>query len=598
VKAKSQNRTCPDGLSNECVVWQGGDVPVIGIYNGDPLSIAEFAIATKILELFDNIDMSKIDMHCLQETAAQKCKDNSLKAVVQALYDNQCSLVDLINNINAQPPTVDINVNMRCLTKFDDFGNTLPQDLNQSIQSIVNQVCVNVTSITSLQAEIQTLQKQVDAIPTEPTVPPEPTITTCLTPALRPVSQTVPLVAQAFCDFQTAFGTASDASIAISQQCQNLNTTFAGVQGWLNSVNNLAQSMNNLWLLSCNLNTRMITIEENCCKLTCKDIAIGFNVQVDQNGTGVFLKFTAGAGTDIPSGFTDAGSSVTFTDKNNQFVTYPLVISNNATQGDFDLSGLDLTDPITISVTAIMATDGLTCEKCITKLYTIGNNTCPVCQVTATGTTGHVTIAYTTPPSTTVNTLVLQPSQSGYLPTNAIIVAITSTGDTTAGSTCMDLTPPPLVCYIFSWEHAGNYNAEMMTSAYFTELSAGNLTYTLTPVLTPNRGNPGPDYYPVAFGISCHDGPNHDICGPAGTALLASINATNPGIIIGTCVITETPEDSVISVQLPKTLGVPELKIALPDGSGKFDYLYIKGILSTNGSDCSCNGSGSGGVLA
>lgn len=593
MKAKSQNKTCPEGLSNECVIWQGGDVPVLGIYNGDALSTSEFIIATKILELFGDIDMSKIDMHCLQETAAQQCKDTSLKAIIQVLFDNQCSLVDLINSINAQPATVSININLRCLNKFDDFGNVIPQDLNQSLQSIVNQVCTNVTSITSLQAAVQGLQKQIDAIPTQPTVPPEPTITTCLTPALRPVSQTVPLVAQAFCDFQTAFGNASDASIAISQQCQNLNTTFAGVQGWLNSVNNLAQSFNNLWILSCNLNTRLTVIETNCCKLTCKDIEIGFNVQVDTNGTGVFLKFTSGAGTDIPSGFVDAGSSVTFTDKNNQFITYPLVISNNATQGDFDLTGLDLTDPITISVTAILATDGLTCEKCITKLYTIGNNTCPVCQVTASGTTGTVTIAYTSPPSTVVNTLVLQPAQSGYLPTNAIIVAVRSTGDTTAGSTCMDLTPPPLVCYTFKWEHVGTTDDPTMGDAFFNTISAGNLSYDLPAVLYPLYGlTVKPGYFPIG------DPPAFPT-DPTGVALVTSINASNPGIIQGSCVIVDTQDNSVISVSLPKTLGVPELEIKNPAASGAsydgFDYLYLKGTVSTNGSDCSCSQDTSGG---
>lgn len=595
MKPKSQNRSCPDGLSSDCVVWQSGDIPVLGIYNGDPLSQTEFILAAKILELFGDIDMSKIDMSCLQETAAQRCKDTSLKAIIQALYDNQCSLVDLINNINAQPATVDINVNMRCLTKYDDFGNTLTQDLSQSLQSLVNQVCTNVTGITSVQASIQTLQKQIDAIPTQPTTPAEPTITTCLTPALRPVSQTVPLVAQAFCDFQTAFGTASDAAIAISQQCQNLNTTFSGTQGWLTSVNNLAQSFNNIWILTCNLLDRITNIETNCCQLTCKDVEVGFNVQVDTNGTGVYLKFTDGAGTNIPNGFTDAGSSVTFTDDKNQYVTYPLVISNNATQGDFDLSFLDLANPITISVTAILAvssTNGnqnnaLTCEKCITKLYTIGKNTCPVCQVTAAGTTGTVTIAYTAPPSTTVNTLVLQPLQSGYLPTNAIIVAITSTGDTTASSQCMDLTPPPLVCYTFDYVHS-DPGGDTMSEAYFTKIIGGNLVYTLPVVLPTNPGWTYPAYSHIV----------DDHTNNSGTALSASINASNPGVIQSPCVIRDDFYQSTISVQLPQVLGIPEIEIELPSAPDPNikDHLYLKGVLSTNGSDCSCTqSSGSGG---
>jgi len=368
MKAKNQNRTCPDVLSNECVVWQGGDIPVLGICNGDVLSEVEKLIADKIVELFDNIDMSEIDMNCLVTTCAQKCKDTSLKAIIQVLFDNQCCLQDLIKQAGGGSNTVTVNLNLRCLKKFDDFGNEIPQDLNQSLQSIINQVCANVTDINSIKASIVDLQNQIDTLETTPTTTPEPSVTTCLTPGLRTVSQTVPIVAQALCDFRTQIGNNTDLSIAISQQCSDLNSTFATVQGWITAVQNFAQSVNNLWILACNLNDRVSTIEENCCKLTCEDIKLGFAVQVDTNGSGVFLKFTAGAGTSIPNGFTDAGSTVTFTDKNGDFLTYPLVIANNANLGDFDLTGLDLNDPFTISVTAILATDGLTCEKCITKM--------------------------------------------------------------------------------------------------------------------------------------------------------------------------------------------------------------------------------------
>lgn len=574
MKAKNQNRTCPDVLSNECVVWQGGDVPFLHIENGDQLNIAEKQLADNIVTIYSDMDMSSIDMHCLADNCSQKCKDSSLKATIQVLFDNQCCLTDLINSITGGTIVPTINVNMRCLTKFDDFGNTLPQDLNQSVQSVVNQVCQTVTDVTGLKGQVQDIQNQVDAINTTPITVPEPNITTCLT-SLRSVSQTVPIVAQAICDMQTLFGDTVDVTQSMSQQCANLNTSLSSTQGWNTSVSNLAQSFGNLWILACNLNARLTLIEKNCCAVTCDDIKIGFDVQVDSSGTGVFLKFTAGAGTAIPNAFTDEGSSVIFTDKNGNYVTYPLVIANNANLGDFDLSGLDITDPITISVTAIMGTDGLTCEKCISRMYTLSNTSCPVCQITASGTNGNVTIVYNLPGNQNIQTLILQSGQVGYIQKNAIIVAVTSVGDVVADSTCINLTAPPAVCYILRWEHSSPTN-DTMADAFFSKVILNNLTYTIN---SPYRH--------TSSGIGNHD---------AGQLLLAAIAAAVPlGIVTPTCVLEDNLDDSKISIQVPQSIGVPVIQISNPTDESDTKFLYLYGEVSTNSTtDCGCNQSGGG----
>jgi hypothetical protein len=571
MKPKNQNRTCPEVLSNECIVWQGGDVPALGIENGDQLSEAEYIITGKILELFDDIDMSEIDINCIQTTCQQTCKDTSLKAIIQLLYDNQCCLADLITGPSADSTAPTVTVNMSCLTVYDAFGNVVPQDLNQTLQSLINQVCTNKTSITSINTTLTSLQGQISTLQTTPTVTPEPNITTCLSPGLQPVSQVVPIVAQALCTYQAAFGLATDASIAMSQQCANLNSTFATTQGWLTSVQNFAQSVNNLWVLACNLNSRVTNIENNCCALTCADVKIGFAVSVDTSGTGVYLKFTAGAGTSIPNGFTDCGSTVTFTDKNSDFVTYPLVISNNATAGDFDLSGLDLTDPITISVTSVMCASGLTCQGCITRLYTIGASTCPVCQVSASGTTGNVSIAYQIPGSTTIQTLVLAPGETSYIQTNAVIMAVASTGDTTASSTCINLTPPAMTCYLFTWAHSEIHD-DTLNGFSWNTVVIGNLSYTISA--------------------------GYADANLSGTVLFNELASVIPAAIMKpTCIITDTDFISEISVQVPSTLPIPYIKATANTGTTPATVsLYMYAIASTNAStDCGCNTSGGGG---
>jgi hypothetical protein len=239
------------------------------------------------------------------------------------------------------------------------------------------------------------LEDAVSQIPITPPEFEEPKIATCLTPGLRPVSQTVPLVAQELCDLKTSLGTLDQISAALAQQCSNLNSEYQSTNGWQSTVSTIAQTLTNMWIVVCNLKDRITLIEDNCCAVTCDDIKLGFEIAPSEDGTGIFMKFTSKAGTSIPSGFTDCGSKVIMTDKRGNSLEYPLVITNNATLGDFDVSGLDLSDFINIEVTAKLCADGIGCEKCVSRLYKMDNALCPYCEINVTGDEGsEVVIIY------------------------------------------------------------------------------------------------------------------------------------------------------------------------------------------------------------
>jgi archaellum component FlaC len=393
LKAKNKNKTCPEALSNECIVWQGGDVPALGICNGDELSLAEKIIADKVVELIGAIDVSKTDISCLVGICTD-CEDKSLKSLIQLLFDNQCSLRDLINSSGSSTSSIDLKINLRCLKKFDDFGNEIPQDLNAALQSVVNQVCTSKDKITGLEVKISDLQNQIDAIPA-PSTQTEPNITTCLTPGLKPVSQVVPLFAQDYCTYKSLIGNDSEISQALSQQCENLNTEYQTNEGWNLTVDNLSKTISNMWIVICDLKSRIRLIEDNCCKVTCEDIKIGFDIILNSSGDSVNLKFTSKAGTVIPNGFTDCGSIVTITDKAGNSVQYNLEVANNADEGEFFITGLDTSSFLSFEVTAKLCAEGISCEKCASKLFNPNNSTCPYCEVTVTGDPGsEVVIVY------------------------------------------------------------------------------------------------------------------------------------------------------------------------------------------------------------
>lgn len=385
MKPKFKNTTCPDVTSNQCVVWEGGEIKCLGICNGDSLAEAEKIIADKVCELAKELDLGEVDLSCILATDPA---DKNLKKVLEVILENQCTLKELVDSINTDSPDTGLNLNLKCLKRFDEFGNEIPQDLTQVLQSAVNMLCVHDNDIALLKNRLGELEDYVETIPTTPPEVEEPKINTCLTPGLRSTSEVVPMVAQEVCDLKTIVGSLEEVSSSLSQQCSNLNATYQIEQGWQTTVNNIAQAIGNIWIVLCDVKDRLTLIENNCCGVTCDDIKLGFEVQPSEDGTGVFLKFTSKAGTKIPNGFTDCGSEVIFTDKAGNSQQYPLTITNNGTLGDFDITGLDLTDFINIEVTAKLCADGIGCEKCVSRLYKMGNALCPYCTITVTGEEG------------------------------------------------------------------------------------------------------------------------------------------------------------------------------------------------------------------
>ncbi len=381
---KSQlNSGCPEALSSNCVVWTGSEIPCLDISYGDRISEVVCAIANKVCNICRDIDVSQLDLSCLIDLCENCPEDRSVKTILQLLLDNQCKLQDLITSGGTSTdPT--IAVNMKCLKKFDDFGNEIPQNLNTALQSIINEVCDHRTRIIILEATVIDLQDQIDNLP-DPIAYEEPEITTCLTPVATPTSEVVPIVAQDYCDYKALNGTEAEITQAISKQCEGLDTDLILVPDWILNPSTGAQSLNNLWIAFCNLRDRLINIEENCCKVTCKDVKIGFTAVFNEDNDGVIITFSAGAGTEIPNGFTDLGSTITITDISGNIIEYitvaPDLIANNASI-EIITTGLMTSGDFNINIQANIGNGSLTCSKCVNK--TIMRDPCRFCILTAT----------------------------------------------------------------------------------------------------------------------------------------------------------------------------------------------------------------------
>ena len=142
----------------------------------------------------------------------------------------------------------------------------------------------------------------------------------------------------------------------------------------------------------CDLRERLITLEGCACKITCKDILIGFTTTFNEDKT-VSLKFTGGAGTFIPVGYADCGSSITI--KNDiGLTTIPvsITIEQDKSTVDIDISMFEAGEYLTFSVDAAICGNGINCNKCVSKVV---RNTSGCCLITNKGITP-LTLTYKT----------------------------------------------------------------------------------------------------------------------------------------------------------------------------------------------------------
>lgn len=468
----NRSTPCTSTSTSACTTWTGKSIPALGVISGQTMTDTTYKIACAVVDIMGELDLSDMDLTCLIDKTPILPENKNVRLILQMLLDNQCSLQALIDQANGGSSTAPtVAVNMKCLTVYDSFGNAIPQDFNTTLQSMINQICQNQTDITNLKATTISLQNQIDDLPT-PTPYTEPSIVTCITPTPKPTSVQVPIVIQDYCNYKGIVGQTLDVQQAIARQPSGLNSSLGTTDGWVLNPQNLAQSDTNQWLTIGNLLARIANIENNCCKVTCKDIVLALLINVSSDGLSISVTFSTVLGTNIPTGFTDTGqSTVTITDQNNNFVTYPILVSEDQKQGPFSFDGLDTTAPMSVNVNAVLSSGTLTCEKCIGKQF-IPTSGCPVCLITGTGTTGITTIVYQVPGSKTVQTLLIAPGSTGYIQKNATIVGIDSSGDSGITSTCIDLNAPPYVCVNIVWATSGGTPSSVTWENYNQDIQA------------------------------------------------------------------------------------------------------------------------------
>ncbi len=381
---------------SSCVTWNGGELEFLGICNGASLNTLLWEIVTK-LETIAGQDFSKFDISGLLEICKTKAPlEVNLITILQTVRDNQVCLKDYIDRVSdrlSQIQNTDaVNVNLRCYADMDSMGNALSISRENFDQLIINELCGQGKRLNTVEGRLTTLGQEVDKLSTRSSQG-EVTLSTCIDTGIKTTSEQIKATAKAICELQTSTGTPTDIAKALAKKDANDNKVFNLLPGWDLSPANWAEEFGNLILKVNNLQARVKYMEENCCAVSCDDVKIGFSAVFNETGDSVILKFTSGAGTKIPNGFTDKGSTGTITDIDGNVETFKLGIKQDLEEEVY-ITGLNLDGELKINIDAKMTNGAINCDKCLNKVVKPAMR-CEFCEVRVQGNPGSsITIVY------------------------------------------------------------------------------------------------------------------------------------------------------------------------------------------------------------
>lgn len=447
--ANSSYGGSPKIITTDSVIWDGPSIECLDICPGDTVSDVVYKAGQLLCTLQDSINLDTLDLKCLINLC-ESCPNpiKTIKTVFQLLIDKVCTLESLIGNGNGGTVTSDIfQINLKCLAVTDGSGNILNDDTNDKIiQSIIDQVCKNKTDIALHGAEIDDLDGRVTILENTPApILTLPTVNGSCYGLGASLANVTRDVSADFCSYKTVLGTTTHLAAGVARQPSTIQQIYASTPGFVLGASTVGQTISNQWVVIGDLLNRIKSIEDTCCKPDCDKVKVGF--QITFSDTTVVLKFTSGAGTNIPIGFTDCGSTLVISDTKGNTETVSIPIANNYETDEIDLSAFEKGALLTFTLMSKLCSDSMTCEKCITKTATFSSGCC-----TITNNSGEtVLVVYETLLTTTVggsNKLVksvnLLAGESFTLPPNTTI--LTTTGE--LESTCSNLPEPDeLKCY-------------------------------------------------------------------------------------------------------------------------------------------------------
>ena len=411
-----------DNISSNCVIWQGPDIACIDLCSGDTISEVTKKIADKVCAIITdgvtaNPNLTGLDLTCLN---IQGTTPTTLVPVLQAMVVQICAnsvsggggVATTSSAMFVAQSNLPIMTLPACLQYNDASGNPVTElRLDAFATLIANQVCTNLSSINIINTTLTSLNSRIDileacVLPCSGVVAEAQIIPTCVTSTvgqLTNVSVVVSALESAFCAFRTAVGTTSAISSAIAQTVitgsyltlTNSAVSYGSITGYNVSPSNLAQSVQNAWVVIDDIYTAVAAIQTNCCPGACDSIVYSYTTSnsLAANGVinGILFDFT---GSSIPATYSDSSgfSKITLTDYLGSSLSTTVSIATLQNQAGgylFSTGSLNTSGNISVDV-SYSFTDGV--NTCANDQSSVINGVVPcvspiVSAITTTGAT-------------------------------------------------------------------------------------------------------------------------------------------------------------------------------------------------------------------
>lgn len=429
---------------SNCTIWQGPDVPILGIKKGDSITKTLCTILNKIIELTTPLDLTTVSLQSLKDKlGVEEPIARSIANMLQIAYDASSTLKDLIDVAiakidNAQAP---LALDMKCLGQFDSQGNQFTITTTSVLQTLINQVCDTKDIVSSLSGKFTTLQNQVDSLNVTPYT--EPLVTSCLF-SNKPASQAVVIIASDSCNYKNQVGQVTDIQSALGQIPSAWTQSYGLTTGWIVSPTNMAQSYQNLLLVTQNLENRITSMETSCCKVNCDSIIIDFDIKLSDDRQTATLFFATKS--IIPIGFHEIdplGTKLTVTDGAGAVYTTRVKLAEQMANADgfvIDLTAtaIDPSQDFTFGMNITLTNGSLTCVKCVSKTAKY-SETCSFCEITANNigsSNSTAIITYQEIGSTKISSIILHPGDTQVIKKHVKILSVATDGPISLTSPC------------------------------------------------------------------------------------------------------------------------------------------------------------------
>lgn len=262
-------------VSATCVTWDGPNISCIDLCKGDTIDVVIYELAKILCDITENVlDISTLDFECLLPNG--ECKPDTLLETLQLIISHICLPPDPVPPTPFPMPIADLPECLWYTNADGDLITALP--LDEYVYFLAEKICDIITSITSLTSlfntlfnQVQLIQNIIDSGGGGGSTPPVINVTTqCLSGSapgqVLPIETAFFNMEQALCRYLAILGTLTQWQEMFNNICIDSVTTlpcgtgvYGDIAGWVTNPTTAAQSMNNLWLVVCQLNDCLST---------------------------------------------------------------------------------------------------------------------------------------------------------------------------------------------------------------------------------------------------------------------------------------------------------------------------------------------------